>query len=132
MPYDAAGGFDDFDEIMERRREEADAFYAALQNDIADPDARLVQRQALAGMLWSKQFYYFDIPEWLRGDPLQPPPPAGRQRAATPIGSTSTMPTSSRCRTNGSIRGTRPGTWPFTASRWRRSMPISPRTSSCC
>ena len=80
MPYDAAGGFDEFDEIMARRREDADAFYAALQADIADPDARLVHRQALAGMLWSKQFYYFDIPEWLRGDPLQPPPPAGRQR----------------------------------------------------
>ena len=82
MPYDAAGGFDDFDEIMKRRREEADAFYAALQNEIADPDARLVHRQALAGMLWSKQFYHFDIPEWLRGDPLQPTPSANRKRNA--------------------------------------------------
>ena len=40
---------------------EADAFYAALQHDIADADARLVQRQALAGMLWSKQYYQFDV-----------------------------------------------------------------------
>ncbi len=68
-----------FDRTFEQRRAEADEFYAELQHDIADPDARLVQRQALAGMLWSKQFYYFDIPEWLRGDPLQPPPPAARQ-----------------------------------------------------
>ncbi|HME22049.1 MAG TPA: glucosidase [Acetobacteraceae bacterium] len=80
LTADASAGFDDFDWVLAQRRAEADAFYAALQADVADPDARLVQRQALAGMLWSKQFYYFDIPEWLRGDPLQPSPPAGRQR----------------------------------------------------
>ena len=78
---EVAGGLDDFDRIMAMRRAEADAFYAALQADIRDhPDARLVHRQALAGMLWSKQFFYFDIPEWLRGDPLQPNPPTARQR----------------------------------------------------
>jgi hypothetical protein len=75
---DAAAVFVDFDRILSRRRAEADEFYAALQRDIALPDARLVQRQALAGMLWSKQFYYFDISEWLDGDPLQPPPPPAR------------------------------------------------------
>ncbi len=37
-----------------------------------------MHRQALAGMLWTKQFYYFDIPEWLDGDPTQPKPPASR------------------------------------------------------
>jgi hypothetical protein len=79
-PDDAAGRLDDFDAIIAMRRAEADAFYAALQAGIADPDARHVQRQALAGMLWSKQFYYFDVPEWLRGDPQQPAPPAGRRR----------------------------------------------------
>jgi hypothetical protein len=63
-----------FDRVLAQRRAEADEFYAALQRDIAHPDARRVQRQALAGLLWSKQFYYFDIPEWLEGDPLQPPP----------------------------------------------------------
>ncbi len=76
-----ASGLDGFDETLDERRAEADEFYAALQHDIADPDARLVQRQALAGMLWTKQFYYIDIPEWLHGDPLQPPPPAARQHA---------------------------------------------------
>ena len=51
---------DDFDAVWPRRAE-ADEFYAALQADIADPDARLVQRQAFAGMIWSKQFYRFDV-----------------------------------------------------------------------
>ena len=43
-----------------------------------DEDARLVQRQAFAGMLWSKQFYMFDVRRWLDGDPGQPPPPPER------------------------------------------------------
>ncbi len=71
--------FADFAEIMRRRRAEADEFYDTLQQDIDDPDTRLVQRQAFAGILWTKQFYYFDIPEWLDGDPLQPPPPESRR-----------------------------------------------------
>ena len=77
-----AGGapFDDFEAVFASRRAEADEFYGVLQKDIENPDARLVQRQALAGMLWSKQFYYIDIPEWLTGDPKQPPPPDQRRR----------------------------------------------------
>jgi Mannosylglycerate hydrolase MGH1-like glycoside hydrolase domain/Glycosyl hydrolase family 63 C-terminal domain len=71
--------FDNFDGILRQRRAEADEFYAALQRDIADPEMRLVHRQAIAGMLWTKQFYYIDIPEWLDGDPLLPPPPEARQ-----------------------------------------------------
>ena len=51
---------------------------------------------------------------------------------ATTSGRTSTTPTSSRCRTSGSTRGTPPGTWRSTACRWRSSIPSSPRTSSCC
>ena len=74
-------GFDDFSSVFRRRRAEADEFYADLQRDIDDPDTRQVHRQALAGMLWTKQFYYFDIPEWLDGDPLQPPPPESRRHA---------------------------------------------------
>ncbi len=78
---DAAGAdaFADFDAVFAARLREADAFYAALQADIADPDARLVQRQALAGMLWSKQFYHLDMRRWQDGDPAQPPPPPGRR-----------------------------------------------------
>ncbi len=73
-------GFGDFAEILRRRRAEADEFYDTLQQGIDDPDARLVQRQAFAGMMWTKQFYYFDIPRWLNGDPLQPQPADSRQQ----------------------------------------------------
>ncbi|RAI39695.1 glucosidase [Rhodoplanes roseus] len=71
--------FGDFDQIFTARIAEADAFYAALQAAIPDPDMRAVQRQALAGMIWSKQFYAYDVTEWLKGDPAQPPPPASRR-----------------------------------------------------
>ncbi len=76
-----AGALDDagFDAVLTNRIAEADAFYAVLQRDMTDPDARLVQRQALAGMLWSKQYYHFDVRRWLQGDPLQPAPPAARR-----------------------------------------------------
>ena len=75
-----AAPFGDFDLVMPERIDEADAFYAALQRGIADPERRLVQRQALAGMLWSKQFYYFDVRSWLAGDPGRPPPPPERRQ----------------------------------------------------
>jgi hypothetical protein len=65
--------------LFEQRRREADEFYAALQQGIPDADARNVQRQALAGLLWSKQLYYFDVNQWLDGDPGQPAPPNGRE-----------------------------------------------------
>ena len=67
-----------WDAIVDARRAEADAWYGELQHGIADADARNVQRQAFAGLLWSKQYYHFDIREWLAGDPLQPPPPPER------------------------------------------------------
>ena len=69
-----------FDDVMGRRHAEADEFYEAVQYGLDDPDARMVQRQAFAGLLWSKQYYALDIREWLRGDPLQPVPPAERLR----------------------------------------------------
>lgn len=69
-----------FDRIFSERLAEADEFYAALQQDIGDPSHRAVQRAAFAGMLWSKQFYYFDVPAWLKGDPTQPAPPEERLR----------------------------------------------------
>jgi hypothetical protein len=50
-----------------------------LQQDITDADARNVQRQAFAGMIWSKQFFYYDVPEWIKGDPGQPAPPGERR-----------------------------------------------------
>jgi hypothetical protein len=54
-----------FDRIFERRRQEADEFYQAISPPGLSSDERMVMRQALAGMLWSKQFYYFDIERWL-------------------------------------------------------------------
>ncbi|MDT3718770.1 MGH1-like glycoside hydrolase domain-containing protein [Pseudomonas oryzihabitans] len=69
----------DAEAIFAERIAEADAFYAALQEKIADADARLVQRQALAGLLWSKQLYYFEVNRWLNGDPAQPTPPKQRE-----------------------------------------------------
>ena len=71
----------DMKALLARRQAEADEFYAALQHDIADVDARLVQRQALAGMLWSKQYYQFDVTRWHDGDPGQPKPPRARRHS---------------------------------------------------
>jgi hypothetical protein len=79
-PDELAAPFAGFEAVFRERIAEADEFYAALQHDMPDADARLVQRQAFAGMIWSKQFYYFDIPEWLNGDPAQHPPPARRRQ----------------------------------------------------
>jgi hypothetical protein len=75
-----AAPFVEFDAIVESRRREADDFYAALQARLPDAERRNVQRQAFAGLLWSKQFYYYDVPLWLYGDPAQPPPPPERRR----------------------------------------------------
>ena len=72
--------FGDFERVLEARRGEADEFYRHLQKDIASQDARIVQRQAFAGLIWSKQFYQFDIPLWLNGDPGQTPPPEARRQ----------------------------------------------------
>jgi len=76
--------FEDFMTLFERCIAEADAFYDHVQRELpAGPegdDARLVQRQAFAGMLWTKQYYYYDVHTWLEGDPGQPEPPASRWR----------------------------------------------------
>jgi Glycosyl hydrolase family 63 C-terminal domain len=69
-----------FDAVVEQRRGDADAYYAELQKDLSDPDARSVQRQAWAGMIWSKQYYGYDVREWLAGDPNEPAPPPERRQ----------------------------------------------------
>ncbi len=78
-PVDIEDPLAGFDDILESRRREADEFYAELQTPLKNEDLRLIQRQALAGMLWSKQFYYIDVPQWLNGDPGQPTPPDTRK-----------------------------------------------------
>ncbi|MBI2426162.1 MAG: glucosidase [Candidatus Hydrogenedentes bacterium] len=74
-----AAPFTDFDQIVAKRIEEADAFYAEIQGELDDPDLRQIQRQAFAGMIWSKQFYRYNVWEWLKGDKAQPPPPQARK-----------------------------------------------------
>jgi hypothetical protein len=72
-PHGPFGGH--FDEVLRTRKEEADDFYAAITPPALSADAANVMRQALAGMLWSKQFYYYDVDKWLeeRGsDPFNP------------------------------------------------------------
>ena len=119
---------------FDARRHEADEFYArAASPTSTDADERRVQRQAFAGMLWSKQFYHYDVARWLARRPGTAAAAArAAAAAATATGGTSTTPTSSRCPTSGSTPGSRRGTWRSTACRWRWSTPSSPRSSSCC
>ncbi len=71
--------FADFDGIFSERKKEADEFYAAVSPANATDDAKKVMRQALGGMLWSKQFYHFVVKDWLEGDSRHPAPPAERR-----------------------------------------------------
>jgi hypothetical protein len=68
----------EFEAVFDARRREADEFYAEVVPDKLSPDGRQVMRQALAGMLWSKQWYHYDVQRWLDGDPAGPTPPAAR------------------------------------------------------
>jgi hypothetical protein len=76
LTYEAP--FADFDQVFAERQQEADVFYDCVQEGVASPDARQVQRQAFAGMLWSKQYYYYDVSQWLDGDPNRPAPAGDR------------------------------------------------------
>jgi hypothetical protein len=67
-----------FDEVFRRRSAEADAFYQQVIPAGLGPQARAIARQAYAGLLWNKQFYYYAVQDWLQGDPNMPPPPAQR------------------------------------------------------
>jgi hypothetical protein len=70
--------FEDFDEIFAAREAEANEFYDTIAPVNLGSEYRAIQRQALAGLLWTKQFYYYVVEEWLAGDPAYPPPPASR------------------------------------------------------
>jgi hypothetical protein len=69
-----------FESILALRRTEADEFYAKPAPKGLSEDAKNVQRQAFAGLLWSKQYYHLDVRTWLDGDPAGPPPPEGRKK----------------------------------------------------
>jgi hypothetical protein len=69
---------DDFDATFGERIAEADQFYQALAPNVPDAE-RLVFRQANAGLIWTQQFYYYHVRDWVSGDPAQPAPPAHRR-----------------------------------------------------
>jgi hypothetical protein len=73
-----ADAFTSFDKIFTDRIAEADEFYSALAPAGLSDDAKRVQRQAFAGMLWSKQYYHYVVRDWLNGDPAMPAPPHER------------------------------------------------------
>jgi hypothetical protein len=70
---------EEFETVFAARRQEADEFYAKRAPEDLSQEAHQVQRQAFAGMLWSKQYYHFDIRAWMQGDPAGPPPPKERR-----------------------------------------------------
>jgi len=67
-----------YERILADRETEADRFYDALAPKDSTPDEQTVLRQAAAGMLWSKQYFHYNVERWLAGDAGQPPPPPGR------------------------------------------------------
>lgn len=72
--------FSDFAAIFQTRQQEAEEFYHRISHNCSlTLDERMVQRQAFAGMLWTKQFYYFVLEDWLKGDPAGPTPPPERR-----------------------------------------------------
>ncbi|MCC6641489.1 MAG: glucosidase, partial [Deltaproteobacteria bacterium] len=71
--------FDDFDAVMATRIAEADAFHANLGDGVESDEGRRIQRQAHAGLVWNRQYYHYDVREWLAGDPGQPAPPPQRR-----------------------------------------------------
>jgi len=79
-PLRSCGIDPSFDATFAERAAEADCFYDGLNPFPSGLEAHALQRQALAGMLWSKQFYFYVVRDWLRGDPLQPAPPPERMR----------------------------------------------------
>ncbi|MBF1999237.1 MAG: glucosidase [Synechococcales cyanobacterium M58_A2018_015] len=82
-PAELSAPFDShFDQIFAQRLQEADEFYAAVipPSVLADPDRTNVMRQALAGMMWTKQYFYYDLDQWLRERGITPwTPPAQRR-----------------------------------------------------
>jgi hypothetical protein len=70
---------DGFTEVLRARQAEADAFFAELIPAAASAEEAAVARQGIAGLMWGKQFYHFDVQQWLTGDPASAPPPPGRR-----------------------------------------------------
>src|SRR5262249_11943663 len=67
-----------FESTFSQRIREADEFYSTVIPQHHSTESRRIMRQAIAGLLWSKQYYHYVIEAWLKGDPAQPPPPPER------------------------------------------------------
>jgi hypothetical protein len=78
-PAALADPFKEFSATLQTRQREADEFYKSITPDRVTQDEALVMRQALAGMLWSKQFFYFDVDKWLEEHGADPMKPGARQ-----------------------------------------------------
>jgi hypothetical protein len=72
--------FEDFERIFEFRVREADIFYADIQTRVPNDELKNIQRQAYAGMIWCKQYYYYNVNKWINGDPGCPPAPEQRKK----------------------------------------------------
>ncbi len=123
----------EFDDMFAARMREADEFYAALTPPSVGADAALIMRQALAGMLWSKQFYFFDGDSWLEehnSHPLHSGYRSARNSEWFHMVNEDVISMPDKWE----YPGTRPGTWPSTLCPWPWRTRISPRTScsSCC
>lgn len=70
--------FDDFDKVLNERIQEADTFWDNIISQSSTNEERAIQRQAYAGLIWSKQFYHYSVGDWLRGDSAIAQPPASR------------------------------------------------------
>ena len=71
--------FDDAETIFEQRLQEADAFYGDMETALCSDDEIRIQRQAFAGLMWTKQFYHYSVEKWIHGDKLGPAPPESRK-----------------------------------------------------
>jgi hypothetical protein len=72
--------FEGFEAIFEKRIQEADDFYKETISKNLSQEEQSIQRQAYAGLLWTKQFYHYSVKDWLKGDPSFPPPPNERSK----------------------------------------------------
>lgn len=80
MHQEANEAITDCEAIIHERIRDADEFYADIQSKIVEDDLKNIQRQAFAGMMWSKQFYYYNVERWLEGDPGRFSPPKERKK----------------------------------------------------
>ena len=97
------------EKVIELRKKEADAFFDSVHPPHLNEDERKIQRQAIAGQIWSKQIYLMDVAQWLKGDNNTYPPPDSRLKGRTPTGGISIRCGFFSCQTNGNIRGSRLG-----------------------